>query len=199
VQQHAIEVEQRPAAACADATLFNFELHGIDFLDAADDLEALRPYQPVVRVAVAQKIDARRALIIERDDGEGDPSMACAAGTQPSPENRCFATPARLKRVVLVDLQDTDAQGFVRRIGHIDLMAIRDPQNRARFKGEAKRDLAGLFTFPFFTIENVAVVDAEHIIVANDNNLPFSIGRFVDRAADNEFILLRVPEMLQAR
>ena len=51
---------------------------------------------------------------------------------------------------MLVDLQDTDAQGFVRRIGHIDhidhidLMAIRDPQNRARFKGEAKRDLAGL-------------------------------------------------------
>ena len=58
----------------------------------------------------------------------------------------------------------------------------------------ARRDLAGVFTFPFFTIENVAMVDAEHIIVANDNNLPFSIGRFTDRAADNEFILLRVPE-----
>lgn len=144
-------------------------------------------------------IDARRALIIERDDGEGDPSMACAAGTQPAPDNRCFANPARFKRIVLVDLQATDAQGFVRRIGHIDLMAIRDPQNRARFKGEARRDLAGIFTFPFFTIENVAMVDAEHIIVANDNNLPFSIGRFVDRAADNEFILLRVPELLQAR
>jgi hypothetical protein len=97
-------------------------------------------------------IDARRALIIERDDGEDDPRSA-----------------------------------------------IRDPQNRAHFKGEAERDLAGLFTLPFFTIENVAVVDAEHIIVANDNNLPFSIGRFVDRAADNEFSLLRVPELLQAR
>ncbi len=144
-------------------------------------------------------IDARRALVIERDDGEGDPSMACAQGTKPSPENRCFETPARFKRIVLVDLQATDAQGFVRKIGHVDLMAIRDPQQRARLKGEAKRDLAGLFTFPFFTIENVAMVDAEHIIVANDNNLPFSIGRFVDRAADNEFILLRVPELLNAR
>ena len=87
----------------------------------------------------------------------------------------------------------------MRRIGHIDLMAIRDPQNRARQKGEFKRDLTGVFTFPFFTIENVAVVDAEHIIVANDNNLPFSIGRYVDRAADNEFILLHVPELLRAR
>jgi hypothetical protein len=78
-------------------------------------------------------------------------------------------------------------------------MNVRDPQNRARLKGEARRDLAGVFTFPFFTIENVARVDAEHIIVANDNNLPFSIGRFTDRAADNEFILLRVPELLEAR
>ncbi|MEI7444540.1 MAG: esterase-like activity of phytase family protein [Burkholderiales bacterium] len=144
-------------------------------------------------------VDGRRALIIERDDGEGDPSMACAAATKPGPDNRCFANPARVKRVVMVDLQAPDANGFVRRLGHVDLMAIRDPQNLARLKGEAKRDLTGLFTFPFFTIENVAVVDAEHIIVANDNNLPFSIGRFVDRAADNEFILLKVPELLQAR
>ena len=144
-------------------------------------------------------IDARRALVIERDDGEGDPSMACAQGTKPSEENRCFANPARFKRIVLVDLQTTDAQGFVRKLGYVDLMNVRDPQNRARLKGEARRDLAGMFTFPFFTIENVARVDAEHIIVANDNNLPFSIGRFTDRAADNEFILLRVPELLEAR
>ena len=59
--------------------------------------------------------------------------------------------------------------------------------------------MAGLFTFPFFTIGKVARVDAEHIIVANDNNLPFSIGRFTDRAAVNELILLRVPELLEAR
>ena len=144
-------------------------------------------------------VDERRALIIERDDGEGDPSMACAAGAKSTPENRCFVNPARLKRVVMVELQTHDAQGFVRRIGHIDLMAIRDPQNRARQKGEFKRDLTGVFTFPFFTIENVAVVDAEHIIVANDNTLPFSIGRYVDRAADNAFILLHVPELLRAR
>jgi hypothetical protein len=144
-------------------------------------------------------VDARRALIIERDDGEGDPSMACAPGTQASPQNRCFPTPALLKRVVLVDLQDADPRGLVRRIGHIDLMAIRDPDNRALLKGEARRDLAGTFTFPFFTIENVAAVDAEHIVVGVDNNLPFSVGRWIDRAVDNELILLRVPELLQAR
>ena len=52
---------------------------------------------------------------------------------------------------------------------------------------------------PFFTIENVAAVDADHIIVANDNNLPFSAGRHLTRADDNEFMLLRVPELLRAR
>lgn len=144
-------------------------------------------------------IDDRRALVIERDNGEGDPSMACAAGTQPSPSNRCFANPARFKRIVLVDLQATDADGFVRKIGYIDLMDIDDPDNRARVKGEANRDLAGKFSFPFFTIENVAMVDDQHIIVGVDNNLPFSIGRFVDKAVDNELILLRVPELLNAR
>jgi hypothetical protein len=55
------------------------------------------------------------------------------------------------------------------------------------------------FTFPFFTIENVAVVDADHIIVGNDNNQPFSAGRHLSRADDNELILLRVPELLRAR
>jgi hypothetical protein len=43
------------------------------------------------------------------------------------------------------------------------------------------------------------VVDAEHIVVGNDNNLPFSAGRSLDKADDNEVILLRVPELLGAR
>jgi hypothetical protein len=99
-----------------------------------------------------------------------------------------------------VDLGAPDADGFVRKLGHIDLMAIRDPDGIARQHGdraaEAPRDR---FAFPFFTIENVAMVDADHIIVANDNNLPFSAGRHLTRADDNEFILLRVPELLRAR
>jgi hypothetical protein len=45
----------------------------------------------------------------------------------------------------------------------------------------------------------VAMVDADHIIVGNDNNLPFSAGRHLSRADDNELILLRVPEFLRAR
>jgi hypothetical protein len=105
-----------------------------------------------------------------------------------------------VKRVTLVYMQALDAEGFARKIGHIDLMAIRDPEGLARTHGDrAPGEAPGRFAFPFFTIENVAMVDAEHIIAANDNNLPFSAGRHLARADDNEFILLRVPELLRAR
>lgn len=139
-------------------------------------------------------IDATRALVIERDNGEGDPSLKCAA--DPAPD--CFPLPAMVKRVVLIDTANVDASGFVRRIGHVDLMNIADPAGMARLPTAAGRDLAGVFTFPFFTIENVMRVDDTHILVANDNNLPFSTGRQLDQAASNEFILLSVPELLSA-
>ena len=142
-------------------------------------------------------IDATRALIIERDNGQGDPGLECREGQRPP---ACFVQPARVKRISLVDFSQVDANGFVRKIGYIDLMAMQDPDNRARQHGDRPQGApAGRFTFPFFTIENVAMVDADHIIVGNDNNLPFSAGRHLTRADDNELILLRVPELLRAR
>ncbi|MBR0653994.1 esterase-like activity of phytase family protein [Plastoroseomonas arctica] len=145
-------------------------------------------------------IDDRRALVIERDNGEGDPGLACAQGVESTAAAPCTPLPARFKRIYLIDLGDLDAEGYVRKIGHIDLMAIQDPQNLARQRGDRPAGAANtVLTFPFFTIENVAMVDADHIIVGNDNNLPFSAGRHLLRADDNELILLRVSEFLRAR
>ena len=145
-------------------------------------------------------IDSRRALVIERDNGEGDPGLACPQGAQPTAARPCFPLPARVKRVTLVDMESVDAEGFVRKIGHVDLMAIRDPRRIARQRGDRPQGAPDdVLTMPFFTIENVAMVDADHIIVGNDNNLPFSAGRHLARADDNEFVLLRVPELLRAR
>ena len=142
-------------------------------------------------------IDERRALVIERDNGEGDPSLACAQGATPP---GCFHAPARFKRIYLIDLGAADADGFVKKLAHIDLMDIRDPEGLARSRGDRAATVpADRFTFPFFTIEDVAVVDAEHIIVGNDNNLPFSAGRHLTRADDNELILLHVPALLRTR
>ena len=48
-------------------------------------------------------------------------------------------------------------------------------------------------------MENVAIVDSEHIIVGNDNNLPFSSSSGPDQADGYEIVLLRVRELLQAK
>jgi hypothetical protein len=78
--------------------------------------------------------------------------------------------------------------------GYIDLMNMQDPNKLAR-----KPLVNGALSFPFFTIENVDVVDATHIVVGNDNNLPFSSSRDPNKADDNELVLLEVGEFLKAR
>ena len=107
-------------------------------------------------------------LIIERDTLEGLPEDVC--GGPPRPD--CYPAAAKFKRVYKISLKDADADGFVKKIGYVDLLDIKDPN------GVAKRGSKdGVFKFPFVTIENVDVVDGEHIVVANDNNLPYSAGR----------------------
>jgi hypothetical protein len=142
-------------------------------------------------------VDATRALVIERDNGEGDPSLACADPAAPAPD--CFPLPAKLKRITLVDTARLDAEGFATRLGHVDLMDIADPDGLARLPTVARRDLTGRFTMPFFTIEDVMVWDGTHILVGTDNNLPFSSGRQLDQAMVSELVLLAVPELLAAR
>jgi hypothetical protein len=135
-------------------------------------------------------IDAESGLVIERDTLEGLPEDVCKGPLRPD----CYPAAAAFKRVYKVSLKDADADGFVRKIGYIDLLAISDSG------GLAKRGTKdGVVKFPFVTIENVDVVDAEHIVVANDNNLPYSAGRKPNIQDDNEFILLRVPELLRAK
>mgnify|MGYP001028650647 FL=1 len=139
-------------------------------------------------------IDETRALVIERDNGEGDSAKACASGAAALSD--CYPIPAKVKNVVLVDTASVDEDGFTRRIGHINLLDIQDPDGRAL---EGMKPAEGPFTFPFLTIEDVARYDDTHIMVANDNNLPFSGGRQIGTSANNEFILLAVPELLNAK
>lgn len=73
-------------------------------------------------------------------------------------------------------------------------MNIKDSQKIAK-----KPLVDGKFVFPFFTIENVDVVDDSHIVVGNDNNYPKSSSREPNKADDNELILLEVKAFLQAK
>lgn len=136
-------------------------------------------------------LDASTALVIERDNGEGTAARACPEG-QKRPD--CFHDLARFKRVYKIEMSEANVGGVARKIAHIDLMNIQDPQRLA------KKPLDnGVLTFPFFTIENVDRVDARHIVVGNDNNLPFSSSREPNRADDNELVLLEVGDFLSAR
>lgn len=136
-------------------------------------------------------ISPTEGLIIERDNGEGTPDKACPEGQKRAD---CFHDLPTFKRVVKVELSEANVNGPLRKIGAIDLLNIADPNKLSR-----KPLVNGALSFPFFTIENVDRVDATHIVVGNDNNLPFSSSRAPNRADDNELILLEVGDFLKAR
>jgi hypothetical protein len=136
-------------------------------------------------------LDATTALVIERDNGEGTADRACPPGERRSD---CFHDLARFKRVYKIEMAEANVGRAVRKVGYIDLMKIADPDRLAR-----KPLNDGVLTFPFFTIENVDRVDDRHIVVGNDNNLPFSSSRHPKQADDNELVLLEVEALLRAR
>lgn len=136
-------------------------------------------------------IDGTTGLIIERDNGEGTADKACPEGQKRAD---CFHDIAKFKRVYKIEMTDANVGGPVRKVGYIDLLNIADPHKLAR-----KPLNEGVLKFPFFTIENVEVVDATHIVVGNDNNLPFSSSREPNKADDNELVLLEVGELLNAK
>jgi hypothetical protein len=136
-------------------------------------------------------LDEKTALVIERDNGAGTVDKACADPKDPKPD--CFAVGSKLKRIYKIEMTEENAGKAVRKIGYIDLLKIADPDNRKRQGGGD-----GYYDMPFVTIENVDRVDDTHIIVGNDNNLPFSAGRMLDKADDNEFVLLEAGELLKA-
>ncbi|EAK2501788.1 glycerophosphodiester phosphodiesterase [Campylobacter upsaliensis] len=133
-------------------------------------------------------IDEKYGLIIERDDTEGTMDKACKNQETKS----CFKNPAKFKRIYKVKLDDK--KGVAQKIAYIDLMNINDTNKIAK-----KPLVNNKFVFPFFTIENVDIVDEKHIVVANDNNFPFSASREPFVSDDNEVILLEVEEFLKAK
>jgi hypothetical protein len=96
--------------------------------------------------------------------------------------------------VFKIDLAPND-DGFVRKIGYVDLLDIDDPDGRSH----AAEEPDGKFIFPFQGPEGVAVVDARTIAVINDNNLPYNTSRTIGKPDDSEIALLRVPELMAAK
>jgi hypothetical protein len=116
-------------------------------------------------------INDNEYLVIERD---------AAAGAE-----------AKLKRVYKIDLTQQDETGLVEKEFVADLLQISDPNTLAPSTQE------GVFSFPFVTIEDVLVLDATTILVANDNNYPGTGGRGEDVKDNNEFIWLKLATPLE--
>ncbi|CCQ59424.1 Glycerophosphoryl diester phosphodiesterase [Crocosphaera watsonii WH 0402] len=95
---------------------------------------------------------------------------------------------AAFKKLYLVDLSEVDAEGFVEKTELADLLNIADPD-------DLNNDGETVFSFPFVTIEDVLVLDEQTILVANDNNYPFSIGRGPD-IDNNEIIQIELDQPL---
>jgi len=90
---------------------------------------------------------------------------------------------AKLKKIFKINLAEQAANGVVAKEEVADLLNIADPNQLAS---------DGVFTFPFVTIEDVIVLDATTILVANDNNYPGTGGRGADVKDNNEFIWLKL-------
>ncbi|GAB47311.1 esterase-like activity of phytase family protein, partial [Mobilicoccus pelagius] len=114
-------------------------------------------------------VDAHRFLVIERDSKQGNE--------------------AAFKRIYLADIRGIKPGGVVAKTLVADLMNLADPQ---KLSGDTT------FTFPFFTIEDVELVDDHTIAVMNDNNYPATGGRGKGVADQNEYIEIRLPRSLHA-
>ena len=78
-----------------------------------------------------------------------------------------------------------------------DLLAIPNPDGLALGSPEDQRTsgdfgIGDPYAMPFVTIEGLLVLDDGRVLIANDNNYPFSVGRHVgsDSPDDTEFVLI---------
>ena len=105
----------------------------------ADDFLRYRMESPANALGDFIQVNNHEALVIERDNGQGATAV--------------------FKRIYLVDLRDTDEDGYVAKRLLVDLMDVANPDSLSPY-GDP-------FTFPFFTIEDVEILDAHTIAVMN--------------------------------
>jgi hypothetical protein len=115
-------------------------------------------------------LDADRFLVIERDGEQGEA--------------------ARFKKVYLVDLRRTEAEGRLAKQEVLDLLSIRDPALISEPTHEGDVGLGDPFSFPFWTIESILPLEDGRLLVLNDNNYPLSTGRNPDLPDNTEAIVV---------
>ena len=88
---------------------------------------------------------------------------------------------APFKKIFVIDTTQLDASGNVLKTEVVDLMNIADPN-------DLNGDGSTVFTFPYVTIESVLILDANTLLVINDNNYPGTGGRLPGVSDPTEFL-----------
>ncbi|HEY9229529.1 MAG TPA: esterase-like activity of phytase family protein [Gemmatimonadaceae bacterium] len=122
-------------------------------------------------------LDEHRFILIERDDFQG--------------------AEARQKKIYQVDLRRVGADGFLEKRLVLDLLSIADPDGISLPARPGEFGVGNPFSFPLQSVESLEVLDGERLLIANDNNYPFSDGRWTlrNRPDDTELIIVRVPSL----
>jgi glycerophosphoryl diester phosphodiesterase len=114
-----------------------------------------------------------RGLVIERDASEGDVKG--------------------LKVVQAIDLGESG--GVVTKQPLVDLLALADPHGVAPEQAGDVGVGGGMFALPFVTIESLVILGEDRLLIANDNNFPFGVGRHTGtmQPDDNEMVFIALP------
>ncbi|HLY28732.1 MAG TPA: esterase-like activity of phytase family protein [Aggregatilineales bacterium] len=141
------------------------------------DTLTMQPANTADSISGLTLINDHQALFIEQDNQEG--------------------AAAKVKQVFLVDLS---AKPPTRTL-LVDLLKISDPNNisvsNAFPKVASAVGLGATFKFPYKDVSSVYPQDGQTLVVVNDNNVPFGLGRSPKQADDSEFIAVQLPQTLQ--
>jgi 2',3'-cyclic-nucleotide 2'-phosphodiesterase (5'-nucleotidase family)/predicted extracellular nuclease len=159
---------EKPVAGDPDDALRIYQLDVASALFAQELVGYYRLEDSSHAIGDFTPINAREFLVIERDNEQGDA--------------------AAFKKIFLVDFSEVDEKGFVAKKEVTDLLNIDDPND---LNGDGKTT----FAFPFVTIEDVLVTATDTLLVANDNNYPFSVGR-PPEIDNTEVIQIKLPQPL---
>jgi len=162
-------LENMPEGKESGLNIYTFSIEEASFVnsDAGNPSFRYKLDQGATAIGDFTMFSNTAGLVIERDSGERNKAL--------------------LKKVYQVDLEQLDEDGFLVKTLVADLLNIKDPH-------DLNQDGNGLFSFPFWTIEGLVVLNATTLGIVNDNNYP--LGQARDNSGtqpdDNEFILIEV-------
>lgn len=149
--------------------IYTFDIASEQFLNSSanDPSYRYRLDENATAIGDFTLYSASAGLVVERDSNQG--------------------TSASVKKVYQVDFEQVGTDGYLVKTLVADLLDINDP-NDLNGDGQDK------FTFPFWTIEGLVVVNRSTLAIVNDNNYPLGPGREKKGAEpDNtELILLEI-------